>query len=193
GLEQAEQALLEVVLALVKLPLGVAGPQQGHGAAAQDGGRHQGVEGADLDPVQRYQQGARAPAQACQDAGHAVGDTDPAVGAEPPDAFDPVFAAGGAVQTPAEAGEADAAEVDGGGDEGGQGFGLAAAQAGAYGEDPGADGGGRHGGSSAGGRTRVCGYSPCRPQVPRREPPPFIYRDQTGVGSALPAGKGLIP
>jgi hypothetical protein len=133
-LEQAQQPLLQVVLALEKLPLRVAGPQQRHRAAAEDGGGHQRVEVLDLDPVQGHHQGplAVAAGQPGDQAGHAVADRDAAVGAEAPGALDPVLAQGLPAHQPAQRGEADAAGAAGGGDQLGEGFRLALAQRGAY-------------------------------------------------------------
>ncbi len=127
--QQPPQPFLAVVLAVVPFPLRVAGPQQGQGSASEDGRSHQGVQGADLDPIQRDQQRlAASSAQPLDEATHAVGDGDAAVDAETPGAFDLVLAQGGPGQVPSQGSKADGADPDGGGDEVGEGFGLAFSQ-----------------------------------------------------------------
>src|SRR5262249_53890949 len=98
---------------------------------------------------------------------------DARVGAEALGALDLVLAGGRASEVAAQGGEANAADTGGGGDEGGEGFGLASAQAGAYGEDPSDGGGVSHGGSSAAGGKRGWGETLFQPPGLGGEPPPF--------------------
>ena len=98
----------------MQLALGVTGPQQRDRTTTEYGGRHEGVERADLGPVEGHQQWLFALlGEPADEAVHGVADVDPVVVAEPPRALDAALGGGVARQTSADGRKGGASNVCG--------------------------------------------------------------------------------